>query len=144
MTEPAPIEAYPLRTSDKLRYSDTDRQGHVNNAVYSTFLETGRVELLFHVAGELAEPGASFVIARLELDFLAEGLWPGIVEIGTAVASIGRSSVTLEQVICQDGRPLAKARSVVVQVNEATRRSQPLGETAVSQLKRYIRPAAAV
>ncbi|MCC4245635.1 acyl-CoA thioesterase [Stappia indica] len=144
MTEPAPIEAYPLRTSDKLRYSDTDRQGHVNNAVYSTFLETGRVELLFHVAGELAEPGASFVIARLELDFLAEGLWPGTVEIGTAVASIGRSSVTLEQVICQDGRPLAKARSVVVQVNEATRRSQPLGETAVSQLKRYMRPAAAV
>lgn len=144
MNELAPIEAYPLRTSDKLRYSDTDRQGHVNNAVYSTFLETGRVELLFHVAGELAEPGAAFVIARLELDFLAEGLWPGMVEIGTAVANVGRSSVTLEQVICQDGRHLAKARSVIVQMNESTRRSQPLGEAAVAQLKSYMRPAAAV
>lgn len=144
MNELAPIEAYPLRTSDKLRYSDTDRQGHVNNAVYSTFLETGRVELLFHVAGELAEPGAAFVIARLELDFLAEGLWPGTVEIGTAVANIGRSSITLEQVICQDGRHLAKARSVIVQMNESTRRSQPLGEAAVAQLKSYMRPAAAV
>ncbi|MBC2859499.1 thioesterase family protein [Stappia sp. 28M-7] len=144
MNELAPIEAYPLRTSDKLRYSDTDRQGHVNNAVYSTFLETGRVELLFHVAGELAEPGAAFVIARLELDFLAEGLWPGTVEIGTAVANVGRSSITLEQVICQDGRHLAKARSVIVQMNESTRRSQPLGEAAVAQLKSYMRPAAAV
>lgn len=144
MNELAPIEAYPLRASDKLRYSDTDRQGHVNNAVYSTFLETGRVELLFHVAGELAEPGAAFVIARLELDFLAEGLWPGMVEIGTAVANVGRSSVTLEQVICQDGRHLAKARSVIVQMNESTRRSQPLGEAAVAQLKSYMRPAAAV
>jgi acyl-CoA thioester hydrolase len=144
LNELAPIEAYPLRTSDKLRYSDTDRQGHVNNAVYSTFLETGRVELLFHVAGELAEPGAAFVIARLELDFLAEGLWPGMVEIGTAVANVGRSSVTLEQVICQDGRHLAKARSVIVQMNESTRRSQPLGEAAVAQLKSYMRPAAAV
>ncbi len=36
------LEEFPLRTSDKVRYGDTDRQGHVNNAVFSTFLETGR------------------------------------------------------------------------------------------------------
>ncbi|WP_186395177.1 thioesterase family protein [Stappia sp. TSB10GB4] len=136
------LAAFPLRATDKLRYGDTDRQGHVNNAVYSTFLETGRVELLSSVAGGLAEPGAAFVIARLELDFLAEGLWPGVVEIGTAVETVGRSSFTLEQVICQDGRVLARARSVVVQMNEQTRRSQPLGEDAVARLKSYIRPAA--
>ena len=36
------LDQFPLRTRDKLRYADTDRQGHVNNAVFATFLETGR------------------------------------------------------------------------------------------------------
>jgi acyl-CoA thioester hydrolase len=36
---------FPFLTFDKIRYADTDRQGHVNNAVYATFLETGRERL---------------------------------------------------------------------------------------------------
>ena len=42
-----PLESDALRTHEKLRYADTDRQGHVNNAVFATMLETGRVELLY-------------------------------------------------------------------------------------------------
>ncbi len=42
------IGDFPVVTTDKLRYCDTDRQGHVNNAVFLTFLETGRVELLYN------------------------------------------------------------------------------------------------
>ena len=41
---------------EKLRYGDTDRQGHVNNAVYSTFLETGRVEMLLGGDADLRGP----------------------------------------------------------------------------------------
>ena len=41
-------EEFPLKTYDKIRYADTDRQGHVNNAVFSTFLETGRVKILYN------------------------------------------------------------------------------------------------
>lgn len=37
---------FPFTSFDKLRYCDTDKQGHVNNAVFSTFLETGRAEFL--------------------------------------------------------------------------------------------------
>lgn len=44
--EPTSIDDFPFRTYEKLRYVDTDRQGHVNNAVFASMLETGRVELL--------------------------------------------------------------------------------------------------
>jgi acyl-CoA thioester hydrolase len=47
LSETPRLETYPHVTHDKLRYSDTDRQGHVNNAVFSTYLETGRVEIFY-------------------------------------------------------------------------------------------------
>jgi len=126
---PAPsrsLEDYPARSYDKLRYGDTDRQGHVNNAVFSTFLETGRVELLHAGGPPHIDPGCAFVIARLQLDFVSEVLWPGRVDVGTRVLGVGRSSLQLEQVLFQDGRVAARAQTVMVQVNDATHRSQPL------------------
>ncbi|MBO9462909.1 acyl-CoA thioesterase [Labrenzia sp. R5_0] len=133
------MEAFVLRTGDKLRYGDTDRQGHVNNAVFATFLETGRVELLYNEA--LADLGAAFVIARLELDFLAEVNWPGEVEIGTAVLDVGRSSFKLFQKVFQDGKPVAQAVTVIVQMSESTRKSQPLSERARERLQELTGPA---
>ncbi|WP_370198850.1 acyl-CoA thioesterase [Roseibium sp.] len=133
------LEAFVLRTGDKLRYGDTDRQGHVNNAVFATFLETGRVELLYNEA--LADLGAAFVIARLELDFLAEVNWPGEVEIGTAVLDVGRSSFKLFQKVFQDGKPVAQAVTVIVQMSESTRKSQPLSERARERLQELTGPA---
>ena len=133
------LQAFVLRTGDKLRYGDTDRQGHVNNAVFATFLETGRVELLYNEA--LADQGAAFVIARLELDFLAEVNWPGEVEIGTAVLDVGRSSFKLFQKVFQDGKPVAQAVTVIVQMSESTRKSQPLSERARERLQELTGPA---
>jgi len=122
---PRRLEDFPARSFDKLRYGDTDRQGHVNNAVFSTFLETGRVELLRSGGTLHIDPGCEFVIASLQLDFLGEVLWPGQVDIGTRVVRVGRSSVHLEQVLFQDGRVTARAQTVMVQVSGATHRSQP-------------------
>ncbi len=62
--------SYRFWTDERARYSDTDRQGHVNNAVFATFCESGRVAFLYGNGG-LAPPGYGFVIARLELDFRA-------------------------------------------------------------------------
>lgn len=131
-----PLDSYALRTFDTLRYGDTDRQGHVNNAVFSTFFESGRVALLYDPDAPLADPGASFVIARLVLDFRGEVNWPGRVEIGTRVASVGRSSVALEQGLFQDGRCVATAETVIVHMDETTRRSKPLSDAAVRCLER--------
>lgn len=133
------ISDFPLRAIDKLRYADTDRQGHINNAVFATFLETGRVEVIFGQA--LTDAGASFVIARLELDFLSEVNWPGEVEIGTSVLDIGRSSFRLFQSVFQDGSPVAKAVTIIVQMNESTRKSHPLTDEARQKLEKLRSPA---
>lgn len=125
---------YPLQTYEKLRYSDTDRQGHVNNAIFCTMLETGRVEVLCAADQPLYEVGCAFVIASLHLNFIGEITWPGQINIGTRVATLGKSSLTLEQGLFQAGQCVATAKTVIVQMNERSRRSQPLNEAALLQL----------
>lgn len=131
------LDSFPLQSTDKLRYGDTDRQGHVNNAVFSTFLETGRVAALYDPEAPLAEPGCTFVIARLTIDFLAEILWPGDVQIGTRIASVGRSSMHIEQAIFQNGKCVATSQSVIVQMDETTRKSRPLSAGCVTQVEAW-------
>lgn len=135
------ISDYPVVSQDKVRYGDTDRQGHVNNAVFSTYLETGRVELLHTKVGDLADSGCAFVIVRLELDFVSELHWPGTVEIGTRVRKVGNSSATLEQAVFQQGRKAAAAVSVIVQMDDATRKARPLSLEARERLMSLMRPA---
>jgi acyl-CoA thioester hydrolase len=134
MTTLPTLDDFPARTFDKLRYGDTDRQGHVNNAVFATFFETGRVEMLLAADRPFLAAGQSLVLARLEIDLVAEINWPGTVEIGTRVAKIGRSSMSLEQAVFQNGRLAARGISVVVLTDETTRRSTPLSPEALEIL----------
>ncbi len=117
---------FPLKTEDKIRYADTDRQGHVNNAVFSTFFETGRVEFLYNPENPLLSENGSFVIASLQVSFLAELRWPGTVQTGTGIRSVGNSSLRLYQQLFQNGICVASAETVIVQVNSQTGKSLPL------------------
>jgi len=132
------LSDYPLKTYDKIRYSDTDRQGHVNNANFSTFFETGRVELLYSPDHPLISDNGSFVIASIKLDFISEIKWPGTIEIGTAVVKVGNSSVTLIQGLYQNTKLTATAETIVVQMDEITRRSKPLSQNSKDILNSYV------
>ena len=129
------LEEFPIQTRDKVRYADTDRQGHVNNAVFATFLETGRVEILYNPEEPLTDDGAAFVIARLSLDFRAEIQWPGEVQIGTRVLRVGRSSLTLHQAIFQHEQCAAEAETVIVQVDEDGKVARPLNKKTLDRLQ---------
>lgn len=129
-SQPTSIEDFPFRTYDKLRYADMDTQGHINNAVFSTFLETGRVEFLYDPDKPLTADNASFVIANLNLNFLAEVRWPGQVDIGTAVLKVGTSSVSLYQGLFQGDVCVATAETVIVQMDNTSRKSSPLTANA--------------
>jgi acyl-CoA thioester hydrolase len=123
-----------------IRYADTDRQGHVNNAVFATFLESGRVAILCAPDNQVAPHGASFVLARLTLDFRAEIRWPGEVLVGTTVLRLGQSSVTFGQGLFVNEKCAATAETVLVLIDELTRKSRPLPEPTRKELEKYCRP----
>jgi acyl-CoA thioester hydrolase len=108
------------------RYGDTDRQGHVNNVVFATFCETGRVLFLRGGDTSLAPDGHEFVLARQTINFRRELLWGHVVDIGTAVTELGTSSFTTVQGLYRGADCVAFADSVIVLINTHTRRAVPL------------------
>ena len=132
------LDDFPLHAYDKLRYADTDRQGHVNNAVFSTFLETGRVEFLYRPELGIITPATSFVVAALQLDFIQEIIWPGKVDIGTGILRVGNSSIKVLQQIFQDGKCAARAETVIVQVNNDSGKAEPLSAAAKEVLQSWL------
>jgi len=113
----------PFVISVPLRFCDTDRLGHVNNAVYNVTYEAGRAEMLEGVG--LLAPGVdrAVVIARLELDFLREMNWPGTVLIESAIHRIGTKSFHLRQRLSVNGTLTSRAASVLAVMDTTTRRA---------------------
>ena len=135
-----PLEVYPSRTAADIRYADLDRQGHVNNAVFATFSEIGRVAFLYDPDRPLAPQRASFVIARLAIDFHAELFWPGAVEIGTGVTRVGRSSFTLAQGLFSRDRRVASVEAVIVLFDTRTRSALQLPSDTIARLETLVLP----
>ncbi|MBX9693590.1 MAG: acyl-CoA thioesterase [Cyanobacteria bacterium] len=123
-------------TEVTLRYGDTDRQGHVNNAVYCTLYESGRTAFLFDGEHAIAGTGYSFVIVKISLDYITEMRFPGIARVGSTILQTGRSSFTVGQAIFKDGVCSSTSNSVIVQIDDATGKSSQLTASTLAVLTR--------
>jgi acyl-CoA thioester hydrolase len=136
--KPAPkLADFPHRVTDVIRYADLDPQGHVNNAVFATYFETGRVALFRDPDLGIGVADATYVLVRQEIDFLHELRWPGNVEIGTGLALVGRSSFTVAQTIFHGDTCAAAGRAILVMLDTVTRRARVLTPDAIARLEKW-------
>jgi acyl-CoA thioester hydrolase len=133
------LEDFPYRLSDNVRFADLDPNGHVNNAVYATYFETGRVTLMKDPKHGLMPPGLGWIMVRLDIHFRAELHWPGRIELGLGIVKFGRTSVTFDQVVFSEGACVASAQAVTVLIDDATRRPTPLTTELKEKLQRWLR-----
>ena len=133
------LEDFPFRVSDNVRFADLDPNQHVNNAVYATYFETGRVSLMKDRSYGLLPPGVTWMMVRLDMHFRAELRWPGTIEMGLGVAKFGRTSVTFDQVVFSKGICVASAQSVSVLLDEATRKPTALTEEIIAKFQPWLR-----
>ena len=117
---------YPFIHQERVRFRDCDPMGHVNNAVYSTYLEQARIGVL----GGL-DP---FILARVEIDFRAELRAGEEVEVASRCSRVGTKSFDLEHVIRADGRVVAEAKSVLVGYDYEAGQSVPITDTTKRRL----------
>ena len=129
----------PFVTTHRLRFNDTDRLGHVNNAVFAVMLEQGRSELADLAGLPVEGSEQAVVIVRLELDFLKEMAWPGDVRVETEVVRLGGRSFTLGQRLVHQDELCARALTVLVVMDRAARRAVPV-EPWRASLERWLAP----
>src|SRR5476649_280534 len=133
------LEDFPYQLTDNVRFADLDPNQHVNNAVYATYFETGRVTLMKDRGYGLIPPGLAWIMVRLDLHFRAELRWPGTIEMGLGVAKFGRTSVTFDQVVFAADKCVASAQSVSVLIDESTRKPTALTEEVLRNFQPWLR-----
>ena len=131
------LEDFPHRTKDIIRYGDLDGNSHVNNAVFSTFLESARVTLFRPPERGLMPQGWIWTLAHIAIDYLGEMQWPGTAETGIGLIELGRTSAVFRQAIFFDGRCVATARAVNVLIDEATRRPAVIPDDVRKNYERW-------
>ena len=111
----------------EIRWRDMDAFKHVNNAVYATYLEECRDELVEDVLRDVGD-GWDFVLARVAIDYRRELTQDdGAVVASCAVARVGTSSVTLhEEIRTLAGELATEAEAVIVARDRTTGASRPL------------------
>lgn len=141
-SDPAALLADPrvVWVEDVLRFRDTDKNGHVNNSVFSVLCESGRVNLFGLKFDPLLRPGTFYVIARLVIDFRAELHYPGRVNTATWLNRVGRSSMGLKQAIVSEAGVAAESEAVCVLMDGATRRPTPLPVEMRRVAEEMVRP----
>ena len=104
---------YPHRTAIQTRFQDLDVLGHLNNVAIAALFESARVR--FNRSLELAGwAGHRWLVARVEINYLAEGFFPEDVEIATGIGDIGTRSWHIVSAAFQKGVPLATCDVVIV------------------------------
>ena len=116
----------------RVRWRDTDALGHVNHAVFLTYLEEGRDA--FYVQALGSDP--SYVVVRLEVDLRAEVRHPDQqVTVRIQAERLGTTSLTTrETILTASGEVAAEARVVTVRWDATHRRPMPFNETERTRL----------
>jgi acyl-CoA thioester hydrolase len=115
-----------LERTVRIRWRDLDAYGHVNNAVYLTYLEEVRDAWAKRVLGEEFD----FVIVRIAIDYRSElSFYDEEVVVRCTGTGVGTSSIrTREEIVKRDGQLAAESESVIVGHDAEARTARPLSE----------------
>lgn len=116
-----------------VRFRDCDPLGHVNNAVYLTYLEQTRFShwrALWGFGSPQLPPGMPGVIlARVECDYRRPATYGDTLEVRMTVAELGRTSFRYEyEIVDEEGRTVLTAKTVQVMYDYTAAKPVPIPE----------------
>ena len=108
----------------EIRFRDLDMLGHVNNAVYLSYLEQARMVYLQRLGLRADHP--TTILVRNEIDYSRPVFLLDSLEVFVRVARIGTKSLEFQYEIHANGLPCAKASSVIVWYDFSAQKSVPV------------------
>ncbi len=95
----------------KTRWKDIDSFGHVNNAVFLTYIEDARI--MYFKRWNVTEKKRSLIVASIKIDYLRQIEHPSDLIVGQKISRIGNSSFDIQSAIFLNNDPKPAANSVV-------------------------------
>jgi len=91
------LDDFPFRHNIKTRWKDLDAFGHINNAVFLSYVEDARI--LFFKRWDINYKERSLIVASAKIDYIRQVSHPSDLIIGQRVSRIGTKSFDIHSVI---------------------------------------------
>jgi len=91
------ITDFKFQHSLRTRWIDLDAFRHINNAVYLSYIEDARLELLSR--WKITQDGKSVIVASVKIDYYKQVLHPTELIIGQRVSRIGNKSFDITSIV---------------------------------------------
>jgi acyl-CoA thioester hydrolase len=124
------MNGFPVTVAFPMHWGDMDAMGHANNVRFFRWFESGRVAFFERFSIPLQQ-GVAPILAHTSCDYLKPVVYPAQLVVGVRLAKLGRTSLTLEQVIARaeaPDDPVARGIAVIVLLNYATGEKVPIPE----------------
>ena len=111
----------------RVRYQETDAQGHVHHANYLTWFEQGRVELLRaagHSYRELEEAGIFLVVAEVSVRYYLPAFFDDALKLRTTTVRAKGARIEHHYEVSRGAELLAEGRTTVACINREGRVSR--------------------
>ena len=119
------------------RVSETDGVGHINNVFVPIWFEAGRRDIFRIFSPKLDFKNWKLALVKVEVEYVDQIYLANDVEIRTGIEKIGNSSFTIKEELHQKDRLCAKGKSIYVNYNFSTEKSESIPETTRKKLEKY-------
>ncbi len=119
------------------RFSDTDALGHISNTSLPVWFEQARTPVFRIFNPTLEAETWPLIIARLEIDLLAQSYWHIPVKIKTGIGKIGNSSFHVVQEAWQGDKQIARGVAVLIHFDYETEKALPIPEDIKARLAEH-------
>lgn len=120
------------------RFSDTDALGHISNTSFPVWFEDSRTRLfeIFHPTLDVKT--WPLIIARIEIDFLAQSYWGAEVTVKTYISKLGNSSCTVIHEAWQKDQMVAKGLAILIYFDYQSNKSVVIPNEIREQLTAHV------
>ena len=109
------LEKFKHKVKIKVRFSDLDAMGHVNNATYLSYLEEARISYFYNILN-IPQDSLAFnaVVAKIDIDYLNELHLSEDVDVYTRLVKFGQKSLDVEHLVItkRNGEIVVAARAM--------------------------------
>ena len=134
------LSGYPMHYDLKTRWRDLDAFGHVNNAVYASYIESARGMLFKKWNLPFDGKGKSLTVAAISINYLKQLKHPTSLIIGQRIIKIGNKSFDVESSIFNEinkNEPIAVSKVTIVCFDFDKQKSIPVFKQIIDDYNLY-------